>query len=50
MNLNPNEIIETDEENFLYTEEDRENPDQIEVPKKMEPDLPFSMTTRESGR
>ena len=44
--LDPNEIFEKDDETLPYAEEDWEKTEQIEVPKNMEPDLPFSMQTR----
>ena len=43
LDLDPNEIIETDEETGPYAQEDGENPEQIEVTKNTEPFLPFSM-------
>ena len=48
--LNSNEIIKADEETLPYAEEGWENLEQIEVPKNMEPDLPFIIQTRESDR
>ena len=50
LDLDPNEIIEADEETLPYAEEDWENPEQIEVPKNMEPDVFFTMQTRQSDR
>ena len=50
LDLDHKEIIEADEEILPYAEEDWENPEQIEVPKNMEPDLPFTMQTRQSDR
>ena len=47
MDLDPNEQIETDEETLPYAEEDWQDPEQIEVPKNLEPDLPFTMRTRQ---
>ena len=41
-------MIETDDETLPYAEEDWQNPEQIEVPKNLEPDLPFTMQTRQS--
>ena len=40
--------IEADEETLPYAEEDWEDPEQIEVPKNLEPDLLFLMQTRQS--
>ena len=48
--MDPNEVIEADEETLSYAEEDWEKPEQIEVPKSIEPDLPFSMQTRQSDK
>ena len=45
-----NEVIEADEETLPNAEEDWENPEQIEVPKNMESDLPFTMQTKQSDR
>ena len=50
MDLDPNEKIEADNETLHYADEDWENPEQIEVFRNMEPDLPFSMQTRQSAR
>ena len=50
MELDSNEKIEADEETLPYAEEDWENPEHIEVPKNMEPYLPFTMQTRQSDR
>ena len=50
LDLDPSEVIETDEETLPYTEEDWQDPVQIEVPKKEEPDLPFTIQTRQSDR
>ena len=50
LGLDPNEIIEAVEETLPYAEEDWENPEQIEVPKNIEPDLPFTMQTRQSDK
>ena len=48
LDLNPNEVIEADDETLPYAEEDWQNPEQIEVPKNLQPDLPFTMQTRQS--
>ena len=39
-----------DEETLPYAEEDWQDPEQAEVPKKLEPDLPFSIQTRQNDR
>ena len=46
--LDPNEVIEEDEETLFYAEEDWQDPEQMEVHKNLEPDLPFTMQTRQS--
>ena len=43
-------MIEANEETLLYTEEDWQDPEQIEVPKNLEADLPFAIQTRQSDR
>ena len=48
--LDPNEAIEADEETLLYAEEDWQDPKQMEVPKNLEPDLPFTIQTRQNDR
>ena len=45
--LDPNEQIEADDETLPYAEEDWQDPEQIEVPKNLEPDLPFTIQTRQ---
>ena len=45
LNLDPNEITGVDED--TYAEKDLENPEQIKTPRNLEPDLPFSMQTRQ---
>ena len=47
LDLDPNEVIEADDETLPYAEEDWQDPEQTEVPKNMEPDLPFTMQTRQ---
>ena len=47
LDLDPNEEIEADDENLPYAEEDWQDPEQIEVPKNLEPDLPFTIQTRQ---
>ena len=46
LHLDPNEVIEADDETLTYAEEDWQDPDQLEVPKNLEPDLPFTIQTR----
>ena len=48
--LDPNGITEADEETLPYAEEDWQDPEQIEVPKNLEPDPPFAMQTLQSDR
>ena len=48
--LDPNEVIEADDETLPYAEEDWQDPEQREVPKKLEPDLPFTIQTRHNDR
>ena len=50
LNLDPNEVIEADEDTLLYAEEDWQDPEQGEVPKNLEPDLPFTIQTRQNDR
>ena len=38
LDLDPNEVIEADEETLPCAEEDWQDPEQMEVPKKLEPD------------
>ena len=47
LDLDPNEQIEADDETLLYAEEDWQDPEQIEVPKNLETDLPFTIQTRQ---
>ena len=47
LDLDPNEQIEADDETLPYAEEDWQDPEQIEVPKNLEPDLPFTKQTRQ---
>ena len=47
LDLDPNEQIEADDETLPYAEEDWQDPEQTEVPKNFEPDLPFTMQTRQ---
>ena len=50
LDLDPNEVIEADEETLPYAEENWQDPEQMEVPKNLEPDLPFTIHTRQSDR
>ena len=47
LDLDPNEVIEADDETLPYAEEDWQDPEQTEVPRKLEPDLPFTIQTRQ---
>ena len=47
LDLDPNEQIEADDETLPYAEEDWQDPEHIEVPKNLEPDLPFTIQTRQ---
>ena len=44
------EVIEADEETLPYAAEDWQDPEQLEVPKNLEPDLSFTIQTRQSDR
>ena len=50
LDLDPNEVIESDEETLTYGEEDWQDPAQMEIPKNLEPDLPYTIQTRQSDR
>ena len=50
LDLDPNEVIEANEETLTYAEEDWQDPEQTEVPKNLEPDLSFTIQTRQSDR
>ena len=43
-------MIEADEETLPYAEEEWQDPEQMEVLKNLEPDLPFTIQTRQSDR
>ena len=47
LDLDPNEVIGADDETLPYAEEDWQDPEQTEVPKNLEPDLPFMIQTRQ---
>ena len=46
LDLDPNEVIEVDEETLPYAEENWHDPEQMEVPKNLKPDQPFTIQTR----
>ena len=50
LDLDPNEVIEADEETLPYAEEDWQDPEQMEAPKNLEPDLPFTIQIRQNDR
>ena len=50
LDLDPREVIEADGETLPYAEEDWQDPVQMEVPKNLEPDLPFTIQTRQNDR
>ena len=50
LDLDPNEVIEADDETLPYAEEDWQDPEQREVPKNLEPDLPFTIQTRQNDK
>ena len=50
MELDLYKVIEADEETLPNTEKDWEEPEQIEVHKNMESDLPFLMQTGQNRR
>ena len=50
LDLDPNELIEADEETSPYAEEDWQDPKQMEVPKNLEPDLRLTIQTRVTGQ
>ena len=50
LDLDPNEVNETDDETLPYAEEDWQDPEQREVPKNLEPDLLFTIQTRQNDR
>ena len=49
LDLDPNEVIETDEETLPYAEEDWQDPEQMDVPKNLEPNL-TTIQTRQNDR
>ena len=46
--LDPNDVIEADDETLPYAEEDWQDPEQGEIPKNLEPDLSFTIQTRQN--
>ena len=50
LDLDPNEVIEADDKTLPYAEEDWQDPEQMEVPKKLEPDLSFTIQTPQGER
>ena len=51
LDLDPNQVIEADDGTLPYAEEeDWYDPAQSEKPRNTEPDLPFTMQTRQSNR
>ena len=50
LDLDPNDVIEADDETLPYAEEDWQDPEQREAPKNLEPDLPFTIQTRQNDR
>ena len=50
LDLDPNEVIEADEETLPYAEEDWQDLEQGEVPKNLKPDLLFTIQTRQNDR
>ena len=50
LDLDPNDVIKADDETLPYAEEDWQDPEQREVPKNLEPDLPFTIQTRQWDR
>ena len=49
LDLDPNEVIEADDETLPYAEEDWQDPEQMEVPENVEPDLPLTIQTRQNA-
>ena len=50
LDLDSNEVIEADDETLPYGEEDWQDPEQREVPKNLEPDLPLTIQTRQNDK
>ena len=47
LDLDSNEVIGADDETLPYAEEDWQDPEKTEDPKNLEPDLPFTIQTRQ---
>ena len=50
LDLDPNDVIEADDETLPYAEEEWQDPEQREVSKNLEADLPFTIQTRQNDR
>ena len=50
LDLDPNDLIVAEDEILPYAEEDWQDPEQREVPKNLEPDLLFTIQTRQNDR
>ena len=50
LDLDPNEVIEADEETLPFAKEEWQDPEQVELRKNLKPDLPFTIQTRQSER
>ena len=50
LDLDPNEVIEADDETLPYAEEDWQDTEHREVPRNLELDLPFTIQTRQNDR
>ena len=50
LDLDPNEVIEAEDETLPYAEEDWQDPEKREVPKNLEPDLSITIQTRQNDR
>ena len=50
LDLDPGDVMEADDETLPYAEEDWQDPEQSEVPENLEPDLPFTIQTRQNDR
>ena len=48
LDLDLKEVIEAVDETLPCAEEDCEDPEQMEVPKNLEPDLPFTIQNRQN--
>ena len=49
LDLDPNKVIGIDDEILPYAEEDWQDPEQMKVSKNLEPDLPFTIQTRQNA-